>query len=114
MSLVVLDSTYEVNRIEVCSLCEHFHILLVVLVYLTALKNLKAYCTILIVGKERTATGFANILNHTTHAHRTVELLSEIKNEVGILKFLDVRLAAAKLMLYETDYLLQLVMVVGT
>ena len=58
------------------ALGEHLHIGLVVGVDLTALEDLERYGTVLIVGKERSATRFAYILHDATHAHWAVEFLA--------------------------------------
>ena len=95
------------------ALGEHLHILGIVLVDLTALENLQTHGAILVVGEERTATGFAHVLYDTAHAHRTVELLAQIYHKVGILQVLDISLAAAKVVLHEADNLLELLVIVG-
>ena len=49
IALIVTDSTYEVNGIEVSALCEHLHILLIVGIDLATLKDLQTDTTIRIV-----------------------------------------------------------------
>ena len=114
IALVILGSTNEVYRVEVCSLGKHLHILLVILVNLRALQNLKTYGTILVICKEWTTTRLAHVLNNTANTHRTVQLLTQIDNQFGILQLLDISLTAAEITLNEADNLLQLLMVVLT
>ena len=99
LSLVVLDSTHKVNGVEVCSLFEHAHVLLIVLVYLAALKYLQADSAILVVCEEWSTTWFSHVLNHSTNTYRTVEFLLEEDYQLGIFKFLDVILLTAEVIL---------------
>ena len=85
---------------------EHLHVLLIALVDLTALENLQRYRTILVIGKERTATGLTHVLHNTADAHRTVQFLTQVDDELSIFQFLDVVLPTAEVTLYETDDLL--------
>ena len=114
IALVILGRADEIYRVEVSTLGEHLHILLVILVNLRALQNLKAYRAILIIGKEWTTTRLAHVLNDTADTHRTVQLLTQIDNQFGILQLLDISLTAAEVALNEADNLLQLLMVVLT
>lgn len=65
--LPVFRADHEVYRIEVGSLLQHLHRLLVVGVDLCRLKDLWADRAVGIVGEERTAAGLALVLHH----HRT-------------------------------------------
>ena len=96
-----------------CTLCKHFHIFGVVLVNLARLKYLQTHGAVLVVGEERTASRLAHILHYSANAHRTVELLLQIDDEVGIFQLLDVSLAAAEVVLHEADDLFQLLVVVS-
>ena len=114
IALVILGSADEIYRVEVSTLGEHLHILLVILVNLRALQNLKTYGTILVISKEWTTTRLAHVLNDTADTHRAVQLLTQIDNQFGILQLLDISLAAAEVALNEAYNLLQLLMVVLT
>ena len=94
------------------ALGEHLHILGVVLVDLTAFENLQAHGSVLVVGEERTTARFAHVLHNTADAHRSVELLAQIDDEVGILEVLDILLAAAKVVLNEADNLLKFLVII--
>ena len=108
LSLVVLDGADEVDRIEVGALGKHVHVLLVRLVNLAGFENLQADGAVLIVGEERTAARLTDIFHDAADAHRPVKFLAQVDDEVGILKVLDVRLAAAEVLLYEADNFLYL------
>ena len=97
-----------------CSLFEHAHVLLIVLVYLAALKYLQADSAILVVCEEWSTTWFSHVLNHSTNTYRTVEFLLEEDYQLGIFKFLDVILLAAEVILHKADDLLKSLMTVGT
>lgn len=75
-----------------------------------ALQNLQGDGTILIVSEEWSTTRFSDILHHTTYTHRAVQLVAQINDEIRILQVLDVCFAAAEVLLYEADYLLNLFM----
>ena len=109
LSFIVLHSTNEVNRIEVCSLGEHTHICLVALVYLAALKNLKRYRAILVVCKERTATRLADILYDTADTHRTVEFLAKVCLQRLVVHCCCLRIAQTEVVLNELQDFLKLV-----
>ena len=64
----------------------------------------------MVVGEERTATRFANILDNAANAHGAVELLLQIVGKLGVRKAEDVR-PTAEGMLDEMLYLAQSVMV---
>ena len=114
LTLVVLSSTNEIHRVEVSALGKHLHVLLVVGVNLRAFQNLQADSAIAIISKEWTTTWLTHVLDNAADTHRTVQLLAEIDDQVGILQFLDVSLATAEVTLNEADDFLQLLMVVQT
>ena len=113
-ALVVLDSTDEVDGIEVGALGEHTLVLGIALVDLAGLQDLQADGAVLIIGEERAAARLAHVLDDAADTHRTVQLLPEVDNQLGILQFLDVGLAAAEVALHETDDFLEVVVGVGT
>ena len=69
IATIIANTTNKVNRIEVCTFFKGLNIFGIIAIYLTALKNLQTNRSILIVSKEWTATGFANILHHTTYTY---------------------------------------------
>ena len=96
------------------SLGKHLHIFLIRLVYLTALQDLQTYCAILIVGKEWTSTWLTDILHHTTYTHRSIQLITQIDDQLCILQIFDIGLSAAQILLNKTYNLFQFTMVVYT
>ena len=72
IATIVSDATNQVHRIEVRTFLKGLYILGIVAVYLAAFKNLQANSSVIIISKERTATWFTNILNHTTHTYGSV------------------------------------------
>ena len=96
------------------TIIEHLYIFLVGSINLAALQYLEANGTILIICKERATSRLANILHNSTNPHRTVEFIPQVNDKLGILKFLNVNLAAAKVTLIETDDFLKLLMSVRT
>ena len=112
VALVVLCRAYQINRIEVGTIFEHLYIFLVGGINLAALQYLQANGAVLIICEERSSSRLADILHNSTNPHRAVELLAQVDDEVGILQFLNVGLAAAQVTLYETyDFLKLLVSV---
>ena len=84
LSLVVLDSADEVYRVEVCALCEHLHVLLVVLVNLARLEDLQRDGAVLVVGEERAAARLADVLDDAANTHGTIELLAQINDQLFV------------------------------
>ena len=88
IALIVTHSTNQVHRIEVCTLCEHLHVLGIILVDLTAFQNLQRNTTVRIISQERTATGFADILYDTAHTDGAIQLVLQEYMQFGILHIL--------------------------
>ena len=91
-----------------CALLEHRLLFRVFHVDLRAFQDLERYGTVGIVCQERASARLAYILHHAAHTHRTVQLLAQVNDQVGIFHILDVFLAATQLLLYETDDVFQL------
>lgn len=110
LSLIVLESTNEVYRVEVGTFSEHPESGSVGLVNLRGFKNLETNSAVGIVSKERSAARLTYIPDHAAYAHRAIELVAEIDDKVCIFKFLNVGPTAAEVTLDEVDDFFEILM----
>ena len=110
VALVVFYCTDQVDRIEMGSLGKHFLVGLIALVNLAAFENLQTHRTVLIVGKEGAAARLADILHHTAHTHRSVELGTEILSQLIVSVAGNLIIKTAEIVLQEIGHLHQLLM----
>ena len=92
------------------SLIEHFNIFLIVLVYLTGLKDLRTGSAVFAINNERTSAGFTNISDHPTHTQGAVKLSTKIREEHLIFHVFQFLIAAHQVTLYKSYDFLQLFM----
>ena len=109
MSFIITHSAYEVYRIEVRTLLEHFFLLRIVHVDLRAFEDLQGDGSVAVVSKERTAAGFAYVLHHSADTHRAVELVFEVNGQYGVFEVFCFRVLAEEFLLQELKHFHHLV-----
>ena len=77
LSLIVMQTAYDVNRIEVCRRCEGIACMVVRHIDLYALENLERCRSVLVSDDERTAARLTLVLHHTCNSYRTVQLRAD-------------------------------------
>ena len=109
MTFIVTHGTYQVYRVEVCTVLEHFLLLGVVHVNLRAFEDLQGNRSVTVVCKERATTRFAYVLHHSADTHRTVQFVLQIDSEYGIFEVFRFRILAEKFLLQELEHFHHLV-----
>ena len=96
---MILQCTYQVNRIEVGTLFEHRFLCRIFQVDLRTFQDLRRDSAIRILCQERTATRFAYILHHTANTQRTEQFALDIENQFGIFQQLRIRILDTQVIL---------------
>ena len=81
-SLIVVETAYDVNRIEVCRRCEGIACMVVRHIDLNTLEDLKRCRSVLVSDDERTAARLTLVLHHTCNSYRTVQLRADSLNSL--------------------------------